>query len=109
MAKSFSEVKKAVKEYVLVLKRKNIRITKIILYGSYARGNAGPYSDIDLVVVSSDLARFSLLKRQELLSELTMNIDAPLEVLGYTPQELRKSKHTVFGDILRKTGKLISN
>lgn len=107
MVKSVFEVKKAVKEYRDELKLHNIRLTKIVLYGSYAKGRPKPYSDIDLIVVSADLARFSSLRRQELLAELTMNIDAPLEVIGYTPEEFKKSKHTIFGQIIRETGKLL--
>lgn len=107
MVKSISEIKKVVKEYKDELKRHNIRITKIVLYGSYAKGHPKSYSDIDLVIVSPDLARFSLLRRQELLAELTMNIDAPLEVLGYTPEEFKKSNQTIFGQIIRETGKLL--
>lgn len=107
MVKSISEVKKAVNEYRDELKRHNIRITKVILYGSYAKGCPKPYSDIDLIVISKDLARFPLLKRQELLAQLTMNIDAPLEVIGYTPEELEKARDTIFGQIIHKTGKLL--
>ena len=107
MVKSISEIKKAVKEYGDELKRHNIRISKIVLYGSYATGHPKSYSDIDLVVVSQDLARFPSLRRQELLAELTMNIDAPLEVIGYTPKEFKKANHTIFGQIIRETGKLL--
>jgi len=107
VVKSISKIKKAVKEYQDELKRHNIRLTKIVLYGSYAKGCPKPYSDIDLIVVSPDLARFSSLRRQELLAELTMNIDAPLEVIGYTPEEFKKSNHTIFGQIIRETGKLL--
>lgn len=107
MVKSVSEIKKIAKEYRDELKKHDIRIAKMILYGSYAKGHPKPYSDIDLVIVSSDLARFAPLKRQELLAQLTMNIDAPLEVLGYTPKEFRRSSHTIFGQIIRETGKLL--
>ncbi len=107
MVKSISEIKKAVNEYRDELKRHDIRLTKIVLYGSYAKGRPRSYSDIDLIVVSPDFARFSSLRRQELLAELTMNIDAPLEVVGYTPEEFKKSNHTIFGQIIRETGKLL--
>ena len=107
MVKSISEVKKAAREYKEELKKHNIHITKMILYGSYANGHPKPFSDIDLIVISPDFARFVPLRRQEILAQLTMNIDAPLEVIGYTPQEFRKSSHTIFGHIIRKTGKFI--
>lgn len=106
MVKSISEIRKIIKDYESELRRHNIRIVKTILYGSYAKGNPKPYSDIDIIVVSPDLARFPILKRQELLAQLAMNIDAPLEIIGYTPEEFKNSSHTIFGQIIRETGKL---
>lgn len=107
MVKNISKIKKIVEEYKNELRRHNIRITSVILYGSYAKGNPKSYSDIDLIVISPDLARFPPLKRQELLAELSMNIDAPIEVIGYTPEEIRKSNHTIFGQIIRETGRVL--
>jgi len=105
MVKSISQIKNIVRMYKNELSRHKIRIAKAILYGSYARGNPSSHSDIDLIVVSSDLARFRPLERQEMLARLTMNIDAPLEVIGYTPKEFRNSGSTIFGQIIRETGK----
>lgn len=108
MVKKLSEIKNIVKEYKKELERHKIHTTRIILYGSYAKGNPKPYSDIDLIVVSPDLSRFPPLKRQELLARWTMDIDAPLEVFGYTPDELKRSRQTVFGQIIHSTGKVLS-
>lgn len=105
MVKSKIDIKKIVKDYKDELKRHSINITKMILYGSYAKGHPKPYSDIDLIVVSQDLDRFAPLERQELLAQFTMNIDAPLEVIGYTPKEFKNSNNTIFGQIIQKTGK----
>jgi len=107
MVKNVSEIKNIIKDYAKELSRHDIRINKVILYGSYAKGHPQPYSDIDLVIVSSDLARFPPLKRQELLAQLTMNISAPLEVIGYTPEEFKNSHHTIFGQIIHQTGKIL--
>ena len=108
MVRSISEIKKVAKEYKKELKRHNIHVSRVILYGSYAKGNPKPYSDIDLVVISSDLSRYPPLRRQELLAELTMNIDAHLEVIGYTPKEMSKSGATIFGQILHETGRILN-
>lgn len=107
MVRSASEIKKIANQYTDELKRHKIYITKIILYGSYANGNARPYSDIDLVVISPNLVRFTPLKRQEFLAQMTMNINAPLEVIGYTPKEFKKAAHTIFGQIIQQTGKVL--
>ena len=89
--------------YKAELKKHGIRVSRMFLYGSYANGNPKTYSDIDVVVISSDLARFSSLKRQEFLAQRTIPIDAPLEVIGYTPKEFNSAKGTIFGQILEQT------
>lgn len=104
MVRKLSEIKEILRSYKSELKTHGIRVSKMFLYGSYARGDAKSYSDIDVVVISADLAKFSPLKRQEFLAKRTIPIDAPIEVIGYTPSELSKSKGTIFGQILNETG-----
>lgn len=103
MVRTLFEVKRILRDYKAELKRHGIRVKKMVLYGSYAKGNPKPYSDIDVVVISSDLAKFSALKRQEFLARRTILVNAPLEVIGYTPAELNKAKDSIFGQILRET------
>ena len=50
MVKSLFEIKGILKEYKKELKRHDIRVTKIFLYGSYAHGQPKSYSDIDVIV-----------------------------------------------------------
>ena len=109
MVKSASEIKTILRRYKSELGKDRVRVTKMLLYGSYARGKARSYSDIDIVVISPDLKRFSPLKRQEYLAVKTMCVDAPLEVIGYTPEEFRKSSNTIFGQILRETAQPVKN
>ena len=107
MVKKASEIKTILRRYKSVLAKDRVRVTKMYLYGSYAKGKARSHSDIDVIVVSPDLKRLSPLKRQEYLAIKTMSVDAPLEVIGYTPEEFSKSAGTIFGQIIRQTGKLI--
>lgn len=74
--------------YVRELEKIGIRPERVLLYGSYAKGTADLWSDIDLVVISSDLAGIDPLRRLEMLSLATGEVDAPIEALGYTPQEI---------------------
>ncbi len=46
------DIIKAVEEFVASANETNITIEKILLFGSYAKGNPHPYSDIDLAVFS---------------------------------------------------------
>ena len=108
MVRTLLEIRRILRDYKAELRAHGIRVKKMVLYGSYARGNPKPYSDIDVVVISSDLAKISALKRQEFLAKHTIPVDAPLEVIGYTPAELNKAKDSIFGQIIRETGVIFS-
>lgn len=87
-----------------------IRVKKLILFGSWARGEQTKESDIDLVVVSDDFAGLSEKKRFSLLWDardkaLTRKID--MDVLGVTGRELAQaSRLTSLGEI-RETGVVV--
>lgn len=104
MVRTLSEVKRILRDYKAELRAHGIRVKKMVLYGSYAKGNPKSYSDIDVIVISPDLAKFSTLKRQEFLAKHTIPVDAPLEVIGYTPAEFNKGKDSIFGQIIKETG-----
>ena len=48
-------VEKSVQEYIRAASELGIAISRAVLFGSQARGDAGPWSDIDLVVISPQL------------------------------------------------------
>lgn len=91
MVEKYADIEKVVARYIAELEKNGIHPQRVILYGSYAKGTATPDSDIDLIIISEDLARWPAMERLELLSQLTAKIDAPLEVLGYTPDEIARS------------------
>lgn len=103
-----TDLKKIINQYIRELEKRGIRPQRIILYGSYASGKAHAGSDIDLVVISPDLARMHPLKKLELLSLATAKVGAPIEALGYSPEDIRKKGNdSIFWDIVTKTGKEI--
>jgi len=71
---------------------------KIILFGSYARGTAGPDSDVDLLVVKSVVGP----KQQERLNiRLALRgIGLAKDVIVVTPEEVERDKDLV-GTIIR--------
>jgi len=71
---------------------------KIILFGSYARGTAGPDSDIDLLVVIPVNG-----SKRKLAMEIDMAISdrrVPVDLIVIRPEEIDKSMHMV-GAIIR--------
>ncbi len=71
---------------------------KIILFGSYARGEVTPHSDIDLLIVFPTVDN----KRQKTLDILALLSDLPIpkDIVLTTPEEIEAYGHLV-GTILR--------
>jgi len=80
---------------------------RVILFGSYARGNPSENSDVDfLVVAPSDLPRF---KRSRELYQLFKPYPFAMDILVYTPEEIRQdgSNPLSFVASVMKEGKII--
>ena len=66
-----------------------VGFSQIILYGSYAKGTAHPWSDIDLAIISKNFHRMSTLKRKNLLLKACLEANTPrIQSIGFTPYEL---------------------
>jgi uncharacterized protein len=74
-----------------LLEQKEIKVAKIILYGSYAKGNYTENSDIDLIVLSEDFASMNYWERIDCLSGPIYEIFEPIEALSFTPAEWANS------------------
>ncbi len=65
---------------------------QVILFGSYARGDATEHSDVDLLFIAkSDLPRF---KRSRELYKLLRPHPFAMDIVVYTPREIEKGKRT---------------
>ena len=79
---------------------------KIILFGSFARGQASVYSDVDLFVVQHTQLPF--LKRLDAALEL-LRLRMPVDVLVWTPAEVEEAlrHHNAFIESVLDEGKVI--
>jgi predicted nucleotidyltransferase len=84
------------------------RPERIYLFGSAARGDAGPDSDYDFMVVVRDGTPRELSETKTVFKAL-QDIDAPIDVLMWTRQELDKRLHlrVSFPSTIVKEGKLL--
>ena len=84
------------------------RPERIYLFGSAARGDAGPESDFDLMVVVPDETPREVLETRGIFQAL-MDIDAPIDVLVWTRHEFDKRLHlrVSFPSTIVQEGKLV--
>ena len=82
-------LKKSVQETIEEMKRRiveEIHPQKIVLFGSYARGTAGPDSDIDLLIVLQTVV--SKRKTAVEIYGLLAGMGIPKDVIVVTPEEV---------------------
>ena len=71
---------------------------RIILFGSYARGEAGPDSDVDLLVVMSVPG-----SRRKKATEIDISLSdrqVPLDLLVVTPEQFERDREMI-GTVIR--------
>ena len=85
----------ALHNFRLALESKGIRIHKLILYGSYAQGNAREGSDIDVLVISDDFSGKTYWERIDILSGAIYEVFEPIEAVALTVEEWEKDERAV--------------
>lgn len=75
-------------------KIKNIKLDKVILFGSYSKGTQKRGSDIDLLVISNDFENIKSFKRANDLY-LNWDIDIDIDFICLTNEELRIKKNQI--------------
>ena len=75
--------------YTDILK-KEMKVEKVILYGSYSKGSQRKDSDIDVAVVSSDFSG-DMMEDQLKLMKYRRSIDLRIEPMPFLPQEFNES------------------
>ncbi len=89
---------KIIRDVKFAFETVGIHINKIILFGSYAKGTANKYSDIDIAVISNDFKDMNLLRRFEFigLALAKAKIMDPVEVRVYTEEEFETKREGTF-------------
>ena len=91
------------------LREQRLNITKIILFGSYAKGGASAESDIDIVIVSGDFRNKNIFERVNLIKNAEIKtikkFMMPLDIITLTPEELENEASLISG--YAKQGKVL--
>ena len=89
-------------QYIILLENNGIPVSKVILFGSYAKGMAKPDSDIDLAIVSSRFGKDNW-KEMVFLRKLALHIDSHIEPLPFSPQDI-DNRYSTLSEEIRKHG-----
>lgn len=100
------QIKNTVIKFARTIKNQGIPIAKLIIFGSYAKGKAKGYSDIDLCIVSPKFGKDHIDELQFLL-KLSRNVDDRLEPIPVSIEEY-KSDTSPFIFEVKRFGKEIA-
>lgn len=81
------------------LQENGVRVDKLIVFGSQARGTAKKDSDIDIVIISKDFQNKDIFARAKLTGnahwEVTQKILIPLDLIAMTPEEFESGNSLI--------------
>jgi predicted nucleotidyltransferase len=86
--KEFKKIRKILLRYRSLLEKDGFPVKKMILYGSYARGNFKNYSDIDVCIISDKLLKNKDYYESYLWKKV-LEVDPRIEPVGYHPKEFK--------------------
>jgi len=93
------------KKYYQELISAGIPVEKLIIFGSYAKGNYKYHSDLDICVVSPQFGKNRFNERLK-LSTIARKIDDMIEPHPYHPKDLQE-KWDPLAEQIRTTGKTL--
>lgn len=103
-----SAIQQVAQSYLQSLCALGIPVERGIIFGSYARGSATPWSDIDLLVVSS---RFDAPRTREVVNMLWRTAareDARIEPVPCGKIEWESSTDSAIVEVARREGLLVA-
>lgn len=91
------------------LENRNVKVDKIIVFGSYGKGNYSQDSDIDIAIISQDFDGKDIFEKTEMLKGLKWllveKIELPFDIVPISLQEWQESSSLVVEFV--KEGKVL--
>lgn len=98
--------RRLIKKYRRVLVKAGIPVKQMILFGSYAKGEARPWSDVDVCVVSPSFGKNAFAEMVK-LAKLTVTVDTMIEPHPFSPSDLNNPYDSLAQEI-RTYGKEVA-
>jgi predicted nucleotidyltransferase len=93
MASISPDIEKIIHRFIGLIQKES-RVLKVFLYGSYAKGVAGKWSDIDLAVISPDFSE-DLFEERIRLMKLALRVDDRIEPCPFRPEDFDENNPLV--------------
>ena len=103
-----STIMTALRDYVTALGSCGIHASRLVLFGSFARGDANEFSDIDLVVIAPELEGPRDLTLVEKLWQATISADNRIEPIPCGEREWETDGSRPILEIARREGIVIT-
>lgn len=102
-------VEEIVQFFFNCLKEQELKISRIIVFGSRAKDTATNESDIDIIIVSEDFKRKNIFKRADMTKDAEIRtirkFMVPLDIITMTPEEY-ENKTSLMAAYAREGGSL---
>ncbi|MCX7048597.1 MAG: nucleotidyltransferase domain-containing protein, partial [Candidatus Sumerlaeota bacterium] len=99
---------KIIQQYLAVLSRSGINAHRAVLFGSFARGDATEWSDIDLVVIAPEFDAKKERPQIEQLWKMTRHADTRIEPIPCGEREWETDEARPILEIARREGIMIA-
>ena len=101
VAKKLPEkVTSKVKKYIKTLKKDNVPIFGVYVFGSFAKGTQHKWSDIDVCVVSSAFKN-AWSSSKYLWKKRSDDVYLTIEPVGFTPKDFKEESSSLIHEIKR--------
>ncbi len=95
---------KVIQDYLRALNRSGVRASRAVLFGSYARGEAGPDSDLDLLVLAPEFDEPYDRSRVDLLWRLRAQTDSRIEPIAVGERQWLLDQSSAIIEVARREG-----
>ena len=100
-------IAKMIQNYLATVRRSGIRVSQAVLFGSYARGDARPDSDVDILVIAPEFDGPYDKSRIDLLWALRAQTDSRIEPIAVGERQWREDDASAIIEIARREGQAI--
>jgi predicted nucleotidyltransferase len=83
------EIMGKVRRFLEMVSASGLHLEKAILFGSYAKGKAGKWSDIDIAIVSKDFTGVGFYDRKR-LNPYLIKTDSRIEPHPFRPEDFKE-------------------